>query len=139
DNWASVLAGVPRRQAADLVAPTSWSCPHGIERWRSNCGCRVQAGTSQQWRRPLRTALEWLAERLDARMKDEAPRLFASPEAARDHFGSVAALSQSARREFTAAHLRVSGDLGRGVRLLDAGVARLGMFGSCASFFDDVP
>jgi alpha-amylase/alpha-mannosidase (GH57 family) len=68
ENYASVLARMPARVEAELVAPSSWSCPHGIERWRSNCGCRMTAGTSQEWRRPLRAALDWLARMLDARI-----------------------------------------------------------------------
>ncbi len=68
ENYASVLARLPVQAEAQLVVPSSWSCPHGIERWRSNCGCRMTPGTSQEWRRPLRAALDWLARMLDARI-----------------------------------------------------------------------
>ena len=70
ENYASVLERMPARVEAELVAPSSWSCPHGIERWRSNCGCRMTPGTSQEWRRPLRAALDWLARMLDARFEN---------------------------------------------------------------------
>jgi alpha-amylase/alpha-mannosidase (GH57 family) len=69
ENYASVLARTRVREDAQLVVPSSWSCPHGIERWRSNCGCRMTPGTSQEWRRPLRAALDWLARMLDARIE----------------------------------------------------------------------
>ncbi len=44
---------------------SSWSCVHGIERWRSNCGCNT-GGTSwnQEWRKPLRDTLNWLRDHL---------------------------------------------------------------------------
>jgi alpha-amylase/alpha-mannosidase (GH57 family) len=77
ENYASVLARIPVREEAQLVVPSSWSCPHGVERWRANCGCRTTPGTSQEWRRPLRAALDWLARMLDARIE----RLGAGSEA----------------------------------------------------------
>ena len=58
ENFASFLARNPPREDAVLVSPTSWSCTHGVERWRSDCGCRMTPGksNSQAWRGPLRDA-----------------------------------------------------------------------------------
>jgi hypothetical protein len=39
---------------------------HGVERWRSECGCRVKAGTQQRWRAPLRNAIDWLVAEVQA-------------------------------------------------------------------------
>src|SRR2546427_13201081 len=51
-----------------LVAPSSWSCPHGVERWRAECGCRAapERAMHQRWRAPLRAALDWLSGELHA-------------------------------------------------------------------------
>jgi hypothetical protein len=65
-NYSAFLARHPPRTFARVVERTSWSCPHGIERWRSNCGCRLVAGTSQEWRKPLREAFDWLRGEIDA-------------------------------------------------------------------------
>jgi len=65
-NYATFLARHPPRTFARVVERTSWSCAHGIERWRSNCGCRLMAGTSQEWRQPLREAFDWLRGEIDA-------------------------------------------------------------------------
>lgn len=64
ENFAAFLARRPPEEEVGLVAPTSWSCPHGVERWRADCGCRAapERHTQQRWRAPLRAALEWLSE-----------------------------------------------------------------------------
>jgi predicted glycosyl hydrolase (DUF1957 family) len=51
-NYATFLARHPPRTFTRVVERTSWSCAHGVERWRSDCGCRLVAGTSQAWRTP---------------------------------------------------------------------------------------
>jgi alpha-amylase/alpha-mannosidase (GH57 family) len=73
ENFASFLARRPPEQEVRLVAPSSWSCPHGVERWRAECGCRAapERGLHQRWRAPLRAALEWLATELRAPFERE--------------------------------------------------------------------
>src|SRR5207302_7928464 len=41
ENFASYLARRPALEEVKLVAPSSWSCPHGVERWRADCGCKA--------------------------------------------------------------------------------------------------
>lgn len=43
---------------------TSWSCPHGVKRWKEDCGCGAGSGFNQQWRKPLREAMDWLRDQL---------------------------------------------------------------------------
>ena len=70
---------------APLVSPSAWSCAHGVERWRSSCGCRADHGRhpQQQWRAPLRHALRWLADALDATHEGDDTALPTGARAAR--------------------------------------------------------
>ncbi len=138
ENFASVLSRVPLRRKARLVAPSSWSCSHGVQRWCGDCGCRLESATSQSWRCPLRAALDWLACQLDERFVSDGTRCFADPWAVRDALGACASLPADRRREFAASHLLAGASLDDAARLLEGVRSRLGMFGSCAWFFDDV-
>ena len=62
-NLPSWLASHPPETEARIVEPTSWSCAHGVERWRSACGCATDASADLRWREPLRVALERLRVR----------------------------------------------------------------------------
>ncbi len=125
------------------IAPnTSWSCAHGIERWRSDCGCRDGdlPGAHQRWRAPLREALEDLRARLD--LVFESGELFADPWAARDDYLTVLGQSDSEAREaFFVRHSRVSAEpTGEELFWTALEMQRCGMlmFTSCAWFFDEV-
>jgi len=65
DNYAAFLARNPPRQFARLVENSSWSCAHGVERWRADCGCRLKEKTLQGWRTPLRAGLDELRGEID--------------------------------------------------------------------------
>ncbi len=76
-NYAAFLAAQPARERVELVEPSSWSCPHGVERWRAECGCRAapERGWHQKWRAPLREAVEWLAVELHKTYEQEGGAL----------------------------------------------------------------
>ena len=72
---------------ADLVEGSSWSCHHGIARWRDACGCVADGG----WKAPLRAALDRLAEGIDSGTEQIARTLPGAPDpwAARDAYVDV--------------------------------------------------
>ncbi len=72
---------------------TSWSCAHGIERWRSDCGCQTggKDDWSQAWRVPLREALTFLRDEAARLFEDAGADLFKDPWAARDAYGALLA------------------------------------------------
>ena len=122
ENFAAFLARHRPEQEVKLVAPTSWSCAHGVERWRADCGCRMapERPTQQRWRAPLREALDWLAGELHARFEQEGGALFAGSWAARDAYGTDRTAD------------------GRARELLEMERNALRMFTSCGWFFDDI-
>lgn len=87
-NYSEFLAIHPPTHEVQIAERTSWSCFHGIERWRSDCGCSNggREGWKQTWRTPLRAALDWLRDALAARFEAAAERLLLDPWAARDDY-----------------------------------------------------
>ena len=132
ENFAAVLARHEPRHAVRLVAPTSWSCAHGVERWRSDCACRMApdpAGKPMHWRAPLRHALDWLAAELHGVFEQEGSALLGDPWAARDAYVPDDAPERS----------RVpAGASVRARELLELEWHALSMFTSCGWFFDDI-
>ncbi len=144
ENFASFLARNPPAQDAVLVSPSSWSCVHGIERWRSDCGCKIspEVQTSQAWRAPLREGLEWLAGELDKIFESEGEGLFSrDPWKVRDRYGEVIGGSEALALAFVADSIERRNDgarIERAAELLEMENDTLRLFTSCAWFFDDL-
>ena len=121
-NYGEYLAGHPPRQGIEIVENTSWSCAHGVERWRSDCGCHTggQPGWNQAWRAPLREALDWLRDELAPRFEAEGAQYFDDPWAARDRY-----LSEK------------PADV-RALELLEMQRHAMLMYTSCGWFFNDL-
>jgi len=142
-NYAAVLAAHPPVETVELVAPTSWSCAHGVERWRSDCGCRVapEKGWNQRWRAPLRAAVDWLAEEVHRVFEREAGASLRDPWAARDAYGEARAVGGEAVTALVAAQAKralAPDETVRARELLEMERAALALYTSCAWFFDDI-
>jgi alpha-amylase/alpha-mannosidase (GH57 family) len=141
-NYGAFLASHPPVHEVQIHEATSWSCPHGVERWRSDCGCRMRGDWHQRWRAPLRATLDWLRDEIDAFYESRASAWLKDPWAARDAYVDVI-LDRSAERleAFFARHQRVALDATARLevrRLLEMQRNRLLMFTSCGWFFDEV-
>lgn len=140
-NPAAFLAEHPPEWEVRVRDETSWSCSHGVERWRSDCGCTTGAGGvgwSQAWRAPLRRALEWLRQEIDEIF--EGSGLFQDPWAARDAY--IAVLMDNGdevRGSFAKQHFRPRlPHPQRAWQALEMEHCAQLMFTSCAWFFDEV-
>ena len=90
-NLASWIAANPPAYEATLRSPSSGSCPHGVERWRSDCGCAADPDSAQhqRWRAPLRKALDTLRDATAHALGTTSQRLFVDPSLARLEYGAV--------------------------------------------------
>lgn len=90
-NYAEFVSMFPPRFEAEVIENSSWSCVHGVERWRSNCGCNSGAnpGWHQQWRGPLREALDWLRDTAAELFDREGRKFLTDPWQARNEYIDV--------------------------------------------------
>ncbi len=90
-NYGGYLANHPPKHEVEIFENSSWSCAHGIERWRSDCGCNSggHQGWNQTWRAPLRAALDWLRDAITPAYEQLAGRFLSDPWAARDDYIDV--------------------------------------------------
>jgi alpha-amylase/alpha-mannosidase (GH57 family) len=86
-NYGEFLEKFPPEWEAQVVDDSSWSCAHGVERWRSDCGCNGgKPGWNQKWRAPLRDALDLLRDRTAPLAEAIAAPLLKDLWAARDAY-----------------------------------------------------
>jgi hypothetical protein len=142
-NYAAFLAASPPAHAAEVAGASSWSCAHGVERWRADCGCNSgRGGWHQRWRAPLREALDWVRDQVDALFEARAAAWLKDPWAARDDYIEVILdRSPATLGAFFGRHqLRALGPLEQieAVKLMELQRHRLLMYTSCGWFFDDV-
>jgi alpha-amylase/alpha-mannosidase (GH57 family) len=140
-NYGEHLQNHPPAVEVQIVENTSWSCSHGVERWRSDCGCNAGGGHdwSQQWRGPLRSALEWLRDETDAIFARAGARLLRDPWLAREDYIEVI-LDRSAESvtRFLARHAIDGASASAILELLEMQRNSLLMFTSCGWFFSDL-
>jgi alpha-amylase/alpha-mannosidase (GH57 family) len=144
-NYGAFLELFPPIAEAKIIENTSWSCAHGVERWRSDCGCHTggESYWNQRWRTPLRDGLNWLRNQLIEVFETSCRPILKDPWRARDKFVSV--LNSDYGKEQMDAFLdkQGSGSLTDSEKLLilkqmEAQLMSLYMFTSCGWFFDDL-
>ncbi len=142
--YGEFLEKHPPEYDVEIFENSSWSCVHGVERWRSDCGCNsgIHQGWTQTWRAPLRGALDWLRDNMANIYEEQTQELLHDPWQARDNFIEVILdrsnesvdrfLADHAVRDLTAVEKIVI------LKMLEMQRHALLMYTSCGWFFDDI-
>jgi hypothetical protein len=140
-NYGQFLEKFPPLYEAQIHEYSSWSCAHGVERWRSNCGCNTGGNPywNQKWRKPLREALDWLRDELITIYEREASSVLKDPwEARNDYINVILRRSEDNIRKFLKDHCIKDVEQNRVFRLMEMQRNALLMYTSCGWFFDEV-
>jgi alpha-amylase/alpha-mannosidase (GH57 family) len=140
-NYGEFLSKFPPTWEAEVVEDTSWSCAHGIERWRSNCGCNGgKPGWNQEWRAPLRQALDFLRDATAPLAEELARGLLTDLWAARDAYIHVVLERATLDLFLTehATHILTQAERTTVLELLELERHTQLMYTSCGWFFDEI-
>jgi len=143
-NYGQFLERYPADHFVEIVENSSWSCVHGVERWRSNCGCNSggHAGWNQEWRAPLRAALDWLRDMVNPVFEEKAAPLLRNPWDARDEYIQVilnrSDASVDAFFSKHATHPLSPEEQVTALKLLEMQRHAMLMYTSCGWFFDEL-
>lgn len=144
-NYAEFLDVRPPTLEVEIVENSSWSCAHGVERWRSDCGCHTGSFPrgNQAWREPLRQAMDAFRDAVAPEFEEAAAPLVADDpwDVRNAYIDVILQPGESAIDRFLADHGRknLSGDeQSRLLQLLEMQRHLMYMYTSCGWFFDDL-
>ncbi len=143
-NYGQFLELHPPEWEVDIHENSSWSCVHGVERWRDNCGCNTggNPGWHQRWRKPLRDTLDWLRDQLVPAYEKAARPYLADPWKARNEYIEVMLRrTDNSVREFFEQQARktlTEQEKTKVLRLLEMQRHAVLMYTSCGWFFDEI-
>ncbi|NNK47407.1 MAG: DUF3536 domain-containing protein [Gemmatimonadetes bacterium] len=141
-NYGLFLAEHPPEHEVQVREHTAWSCAHGVERWRSDCGCSTggESDWDQAWRAPLRAALDALAAALDRYFEERADGLLREPWKAREAYIDAVLGTADERDGYVEEWCASDTSHGResALRLLEMQRCAMLMFTSCGWFFNDL-
>ncbi|MGL5254698.1 MAG: DUF3536 domain-containing protein [Brevinema sp.] len=123
---------------------SSWSCAHGVGRWKEDCSCHTGGLDSwnQKWRAPLRDAFDFLRDAIsEAAEKALSPLLTDVWGARNAYFQPYTLKTEESIREFlsTWQKKQLSSNERRQVILMMEGLRfAMLMYTSCGWFFSDI-
>ena len=138
-NYGQFLDKFPTEYEAQIIEDSSWSCVHGVERWRSDCGCNSGKGYHQKWRGPLREALDWLRDSVEHIFEKEGGTVLENPWHARNEYINVVLnRSDETVQAFLQHHALPNASENKILRILEMQRHAMLMYTSCGWFFDEI-
>ncbi len=143
-NYGEYLEKHPPKFEAEIKENTSWSCIHGIERWKNNCGCcsGSHPGWTQEWRTPLRATMNALRDKLAAIYEAEAGKYFKDPWVTRNAYIEIILnRKENAVRSFIEKQTITAPtkeEITKILKLLEIQRNAMLMYTSCGWFFDEI-
>lgn len=142
-NYSQYLELCPPDREVEIHENSSWSCIHGVERWRTDCGCNAGSGINwnQKWRQPLRRALDDLRNTLTQVYIESMHPYHKDPWALRNAYIDI--ILERTPEKVNAFLNENFGELNDRerthiMRLLEMQRHELLMFTSCGWFFDEI-
>ncbi|MGE5138655.1 MAG: DUF3536 domain-containing protein, partial [Rudaea sp.] len=142
--YGEYLEKFPPQAEVRVLENTAWSCVHGVGRWKENCGCNSggHPDWNQEWRAPLRAALDWLRDELAPRYEAEARKTLKDPWAARDDYIDVILDRRRENRDAFfarhAVHPLSDDEAVTTLKLLELQRHAMLMYTSCGWYFDEL-
>ncbi len=142
--YGEFLEKHPPSYEVKIVENSSWSCEHGVERWRGDCGCCTGSDSkwNQKWRADLREAMDILQADLAQLYTQHMPKYLNSPWQARDGYIDILLdMSRSGVEKYLKEHgLRelTKREMLTALKLLEMQKCAMFMYTSCGWFFDDI-
>jgi hypothetical protein len=139
-NYAQFLSIHPPQYEAQIHENSSWSCVHGVERWRNDCGCNSggKPNWNQKWRKPLREALDWLRDELAVIYERETDFLRDPWRAREEYINVILNRDDDVIRKFILDHCVKQVEINTVLRLMEVQRNAMLMYTSCGWFFDEV-
>jgi alpha-amylase/alpha-mannosidase (GH57 family) len=142
-NYGEYLEKHPPEFEVQIHEQSAWSCSHGVGRWKEDCGCCAGGhGWNQQWRGPLREALDWLRDAVAPKFEKKAGELLRDPWQARNDYIAVILNRGPENREGffkrnTARELSQDERVAA-LKLMELQRHAMLMYTSCGWFFDEL-
>lgn len=144
-NYGEYLENHKSDYEVDIKQASSWSCFHGVGRWKEDCGCSTggHPGWNQKWREPLRNALDYLRDELAKIFETEGKKYFNKNvwDVRNCYIEVILDRTHSKIKAFQKEHFNpdlTEEEKVKGMELLEIQRQALLMYTSCGWFFSEI-
>ena len=144
-NYAEFLDKYRSDCEVEIKQASSWSCFHGVGRWKEDCGCSTggHPGWNQKWRKPLRQALDYLRDEFIEIFETEGKKYFINDvwETRNKYIDVILDRNEMNVKKFQQVNFKSDlsdNDKVHAMELLEIQRQELLMYTSCGWFFSEI-